>query len=72
MDGYLGGLVQSLVKDLFLPAIGLAPELADLTYIIEAGSNIFAVGSFLVALITFLILAFVIFIIVKITKMWQK
>jgi len=72
MGVYLGTLVQSLVKDLLLPAIGLAiPGLADLaTYTVPAGSQNFGVGSFLVALITFVIVAFVIFIIVKVTKKW--
>lgn len=72
MGVYLGGLVQSLVKDLLLPAIGLAiPGLADLsTYTVPAGNQVFGVGSFLVALITFIIVAFVIFIIVKVTKKW--
>ena len=72
MGVYLGALVQSLVKDLLLPAIGLAiPGLADLsTYTIPVNSQVFGVGSFLVALITFIIVAFVIFIIVKVTKKW--
>jgi large conductance mechanosensitive channel len=72
MGVYLGLLVQSLVKDLLLPAIGLAiPGLADLsTYAVEAGTQIFGIGNFLVALITFIIVAFVIFIIVKVTKKW--
>ena len=72
MGVYLGGLVQSLVKDLLLPAIGLAiPGLADLsTYTVPAGNQVFGVGSFLVALITFIIVAFVVFIIVKVTKKW--
>jgi large conductance mechanosensitive channel len=72
MGVYLGTLVQSLVKDLLLPAIGLAiPGLADLaTYVVPTGNQLFGVGSFLVALITFIIVAFVIFIIVKLTKKW--
>jgi len=70
MGVYLGGLVQSLVKDLLLPAIGLAiPGLADLsTYAAPVGNQMFGVGHFLVALMTFIIVAFVIFIIVKVTK----
>src|SRR3990172_12517870 len=57
MGVYLGGLVQSLVKDLLLPAIGLAiPGLADLaTYAVPVVNQTFGVGSFLVALITFAI-----------------
>jgi large conductance mechanosensitive channel len=72
MGVYLGGLVQSLVKDLLLPAIGLAiPGLGDLATLNAAvGSQIFGVGSFLVALITFVIVAFVIFLVVKIAKKW--
>jgi large conductance mechanosensitive channel len=65
---YLGGVVQALVKDLLLPAIGLAiPGMSNLaTY--AAGP--FTIGDFLVALITFIIVAFVIFIIVKVVKKW--
>jgi len=72
MGLYLGALVQSLVKNLIMPIIGLAiPGLGDLaTYIIIVGNQNFGVGDFLVALITFIIVAFVIFVIVKITKKW--
>jgi large conductance mechanosensitive channel len=87
MGVYLGGLVQALVKDLILPAIGLAiPGLGNLaTYRIFVPSTtlepdgnpppgytgqIFGVGDFLVALITFAIVAVVIFLIVKATKKW--
>lgn len=71
MGVYLGLLVQSLAKDLLLPAIGLVlpvSDLASLQYV--AGEQIFGIGNFLVALITFIIVALVIFIIVKITKKW--
>ncbi len=87
MGVYLGGLVQSLVKDLLLPAIGLAiPGLGDLAtwripvpgVQLDAQGNppvgytgqLFGMGPFLVALITFIIVAFVIFLIVKISKKW--
>jgi large conductance mechanosensitive channel len=65
---YLGGLVQALVSDLLLPAIGLAiPGMTDLaTY--TAGA--FTIGHFLVALITFVIVAFVVFLTVKVAKRW--
>lgn len=70
---YLGGLVQALVKDLLLPLIGLAvPGLADLsTYIVALGSQVFSIGDFLVALITFVIVALVAFLIVKVAKRWH-
>ena len=69
---YLGALVQSLVTDLIMPVIGLAlPGLGNLaTYTITVSSQDFGIGSFLVALITFIIVAFVIFILVKVTKRW--
>jgi len=72
MGVYLGGLVQALVKDFLLPLIGLAiPGLQDLaTYSVVVGSQTFGVGDFLVALITFIIVAFVIFLVVKISKKW--
>ena len=71
MGVYLGLLVQSLAKDLLLPAIGLVlpvSDLASLQYV--SGEQVFGVGNFLVALITFIIVAFVIFLIVKITDKW--
>jgi len=69
---YLGALVQSLVADLIMPIIGLAlPGLGNLaTYTITVSGQKFGIGSFLVALITFIIVALVIFLLVKITKRW--
>jgi large conductance mechanosensitive channel len=70
---YLGGLVQALVKDFILPLIGLAIlGLTNLaTYSINFRSQQFSFGDFLVALITFIIVAFVVFLIVKIGKRWH-
>ena len=87
MGVYLGGLVQSLVSNLLLPAIGLAiPGLGNLATwkipvpatTLDADGNppvgyvgqIFGVGNFLAALITFIIVALVIFLVVKISKKW--
>jgi len=72
MGVYLGLLIQSLVKDLLLPAIGLAlPGLSDLASLQYAvGAQTFGMGNFLAALITFVIVALVIFILVKVTKKW--
>ena len=69
---YLGQLVQSMVTDLIMPVIGLAlPGMDNLsTLTVPVGTQQFGVGSFLVALITFIIVAFVIFILVKVTKKW--
>jgi large conductance mechanosensitive channel len=88
MGVYLGALVQSLVKNLIMPIIGLAiPGLGNLSTFKIAipptaldpqgnpidptySGQLFGVGDFLVALITFVIVAFVIFLIVKVTKKW--
>jgi large conductance mechanosensitive channel len=65
---YLGTLVQSLVKDLLLPAIGLAIPGMDNLATITAGP--FGIGAFLVALITFIIVALLAFVAVKVVKKW--
>ncbi|UCD27200.1 MAG: MscL family protein [Candidatus Bathyarchaeota archaeon] len=72
MGLYLGALVQALVADLIMPVIGLAlPGLDNLaTITFDVGNQSFLVGDFIVALITFIIVAFVIFILVKVTKKW--
>jgi len=64
---YLGGLVKALVDDLVMPLVTLAMPGIEWETIV-AGP--FRVGHFIGALITFLIVAFVIFIIVKVTKRW--
>jgi len=66
---YVGTLVQAVVKDLLLPLIGLAiPNIENLaTYTIGP----FAVGDFLVALITFLLVIAIVFVVVKVAKKWK-
>ena len=66
---YLGLLVQALVSDLLLPAIGLAFG-AGMTNLATYTVSVFTIGHFLVALITFLIVALVVFIMVKVVKRW--
>ncbi len=69
---YLGALVKALVGDLILPIIGLVMPGTDLTNLktIFSGQT-FAIGDFLNAVITFLIVALVIFLIVKIAKRYK-
>lgn len=62
---YLGALVQALVNDLIMPVIQFATP-GVLWQNIDLGP--FRVGSFLGSLVTFLIVAVVIFLIVKITE----
>ncbi len=64
---YLGALVKALVDDFVMPIVTLAMPGIEWETIV-AGP--FRVGHFIGALITFLIVAFVIFILVKITKRW--
>ncbi|MEM2930163.1 MAG: MscL family protein [Thermoproteota archaeon] len=62
---YLGTLVEALVNDLIMPVIELAtPDVAWEQVLIGP----FRIGHFIGALITFLIVAFVIFLIVKATS----
>jgi large conductance mechanosensitive channel len=73
MAVYLGLLVQALVTDFILPIIGIATggvNFADAYYQIPNTNQKFLYGQFLGALITFIIVAVVIFLIVKITKRW--
>ncbi|MEM3577600.1 MAG: MscL family protein [Candidatus Bathyarchaeia archaeon] len=88
MGVYVGQVVQSLVRDIIMPLIGLAlPGLGNLSTFriaippttLDAQGNptdsswtgqLFGIGNFLVSIITFVIVAFVIFLIVKITKKW--
>jgi len=67
MGIYLGDLVKALVDDLIMPIVTLAMPGIEWETIV-AGP--FRVGHFIGALITFLIIAFVIFLLVKITKKW--
>ncbi|HEV2137600.1 MAG TPA: MscL family protein [Nitrososphaerales archaeon] len=70
---YLGGLVQALVKDLILPIIGIPlSSVGDLSsYSVVFANQLFKIGDFLVALITFLIVALVIFLIVKVANRYK-
>jgi len=64
---YRGALVKALFDDLIMLIVQLAIPGVQWE-LIELGP--FRIGHFVGALITFLIVAFVIFIIVKITKRW--
>jgi large conductance mechanosensitive channel len=70
---YLGALVQALVKDLILPVVGIPlSAVGDLTTLAYpfAGQT-FHVGDFLIAVITFIIVVLVIFLIVKMGKRYK-
>jgi large conductance mechanosensitive channel len=65
---YVGILIQAIVKDLLLPAIGLA--IPNVTNLSTFTMGPFGVGDFLVALLTFVIVAFLAFVAVKVVKRW--
>ena len=70
---YLGALVQALVKDLILPVIGIPlSSVGDLSTLKEVfDGQTFGIGDFLIAVITFIIVALVIFLIVKLAKRYK-
>jgi len=70
---YLGSLVQALVKDFIIPLLGLAiPGMSNLsTYTVLVLKQTFGIGDFLIALITFIIVALIVFLIVKVAKRWK-
>lgn len=68
MGIYLGAVVKALVTDLILPIV---------TYVLPKGSNVntfmvgpFGIGDFANSVITFIIVALVIFLVVKIATKW--
>jgi large conductance mechanosensitive channel len=65
---YLGALVKALVTDMILPIIALAlPPNTDINkYMVGP----FGVGDFANALLTFIIVALVIFLLVKVANRW--
>jgi len=65
---YLGILIQAVVKDFLIPAIGLIIPGMDNLATFTTGP--FGVGDFLVALITFIIVALMVFLAVKVVKRW--
>jgi uncharacterized protein YegP (UPF0339 family)/large-conductance mechanosensitive channel len=70
---YAGILVQALVKDFIIPLLGLIiPGMSDLaTYSATVLNQVFGIGDFLIALITFVVVALVVFVVVKVAKKWH-
>ena len=69
MGLYLGALVAALATDLIMPIVGIfTPGIQWDQIAFYIGTSKFAIGHFIGQLITFLIIAFVIFLIVKLTK----
>jgi uncharacterized protein YegP (UPF0339 family)/large-conductance mechanosensitive channel len=70
---YAGILVQALVKDFIIPLLGLViPGMSDLaTFSAKVLSQMFGIGDFLIALITFIVVALVVFVVVKVAKKYH-
>lgn len=70
MGLYLGALVQALVNDLIMPIFELLPgnDVPWNEIVYSIGNADFLIGHFLGELITFIIIAFVIFLIVKLAS----
>jgi large conductance mechanosensitive channel len=70
---YVGALVQAVVKDLLMPTLGLIipgmDDLATTTFAIR--NQVYGIGDFLVALITFIFVALIVFVVIKVAKKWK-
>ena len=73
IGGAFGAIVTSLVNDIIMPLIGVILGGVDFTSLaIEVGDASVTYGNFLQAIINFLIIAFVIFMIVRTANNMQK
>ena len=73
MGAAVTALVNSLVGNIFMPIVGLALPSGDWqSAVVSVGAAKFGVGAFLAALINFVILAFVIFMIAKMVLKEEK
>ncbi|MCW4025463.1 MAG: MscL family protein [Candidatus Bathyarchaeota archaeon] len=70
---YLGAVVKSLATDFIIPLIGLAiPGMSDLaTFSVTLNNQVFGVGNFIVALVTFIIVALIVIVVMKVAKRWK-
>jgi large conductance mechanosensitive channel len=65
MGIYVGNLISAMVSDLIMPILSFIPGLSNWEALVVGD---FRIGHFLNALITFIIVAIVIFLLVKLTK----
>ncbi len=65
IGGAFNGIVDSLVNDLLNPLLGIFGKQDLSGYVITLGNATLRIGSFLTAVINFIIMAFVIFLLVK-------
>ena len=68
-----GAIITSLVNDILMPLIGIAMggvNFSELTY--QVGSAVVAYGKFIQAIINFLVIAFVLFLIIRSINRFKK
>ena len=66
---YLGNLIKAFVDDLVMTILELVTEIEGTWENIQVGP--FRLGHFIGNLITFIIVAIIVFLLVKITKRWE-
>ena len=72
IGGAFTAIVNSLIGDLIMPILGLITEYESLAAAQEAGAPAFAYGSFIQSIVSFLILAWVVFMLVKTMNKLRK
>jgi large conductance mechanosensitive channel len=66
MAGAFGAIIASLVNDIIMPLIGVLMGGVDFTSLsVQVGSATIAYGNFIQAVVVFVIIAFVLFLVVK-------
>ena len=73
IGGAFGAVISSLVNDILMPLIGIAMggvDFTTLTY--QVGDAVVAYGRFIQAIINFLIIAFVLFLIIRTFNRFKK
>lgn len=73
VGGAFGSIVNSLVADIIMPLLGIITGRIDLTSLaLNVGSASLTYGNFLQAIINFLVIALVIFLLIKQAKRFEK
>ena len=73
MGGAFGGIVSSLVEDIIMPVIGVILQGIDFTGLsLTFGEARLAYGNFVQAVVNFLVIAFVVYLMIRLTKKLKK
>lgn len=72
LGGAFSAIVNSLVNDILMPLIGMVFGLDFSTWVITVNNSPLAIGLFIQAIVNFLIIAFVLFLLVKSINKMRK